>query len=161
MGLNVVRKGILATVVGLLAAGLMSPTAMASTTQPDQDSLQEADQTASQAVIVSSDAAVAAASPYFRIFYGENCYSGGTSGRAYFGYNSGEAWINDRFESAGAGYNQLIRQNAASVWVVSGQLLLSRDGGYSWRSYFGTSGGVCFNLDNSGMRNQNTNWMMK
>jgi hypothetical protein len=110
----------------------------------------------------SGDSArAAAAQPYFRIFYGQNCYSGGTGSRAYFGTNAGEAWINDRYNEGGAGNGQYIRKNAASVYVANGRFLLSRDGGYSYRTFASLSGGTCFNLDSATFRNQNTNWIMK
>lgn len=115
-----------------------------------------------EATSSSGDSArAAAAQPYFRIFYGQNCYSGGTGSRAYFGTNAGEAWINDRYNEGGAGNGQYIRKNAASVYVANGRFLLSRDGGYSYRTFSSLSGGTCFNLDSATFRNQNTNWIMK
>ncbi|OAN30828.1 hypothetical protein A4X17_04525 [Plantibacter sp. H53] len=151
------------TIAALGLAGLLvggSPATAAERTVPSTS--EKSPLAFTEATSSSGDSArAAAAQPYFRIFYGQNCYSGGTGSRAYFGTNAGEAWINDRYNEGGAGNGQYIRKNAASVYVANGRFLLSTDGGYSYRTFPSQSGGTCFNLDSATFRNQNTNWIMK
>jgi hypothetical protein len=111
-------------------------------------------------VPVADGDAGALATPWFRIYFGQNCASGGTANHYYPGYNAGEAWINDTFNdssSGSSGYGQTIRNNAASVLVNSAAVWISSDGGFSFTAY-NTSGSQCFNLGDRGQRNANTNW---
>jgi hypothetical protein len=162
---GVLRKlliGVSATIVSgaLMLAG--TTTASAAVVEPPSP---ESDQARANSALFAADAQVAAeattaASPYFRIFYGQNCYSGGTGSRYYLGYNSGEAWINDKFNEGGVGNGQYIRQNAASVfvWAGTGHLWLSTDNGYSFAGSYSATG-TCYNLGTN-MRNRNTYWMV-
>ena len=104
-------------------------------------------------------AAFASGTPSFQIYYGQDCK---TSYRTYSYATNYEAWINDRFNgytpkvaSSGYGYGQLIRDNAASIFVSSGTVLI-----YAAENpifpYYGYTFG-CHNFDNQ-QRNQNTGW---
>lgn len=111
------------------------------------------------------DATTLQDSSSFHIFFSPNCAGGrpGSANRYYPGLNSGEAWINDRFDDAtagAAGYGQLIRQNAASISVSNATVWISADGGYSF-SAFSSRGFTCFNLGDRGLRNRNTNWITR
>lgn len=113
-------------------------------------------------VIYDDSDATDAVLSYFRIFYSPDCARGGSASRSYYGLNSGEHWINDRFNnSAGlSGYDQIIRQNAASILVYNAAVWISGDNGYSW-TLFNSRSSTCFNLGDRGLRNRNTNWVTR
>ena len=103
--------------------------------------------------------AQAAATPAFEIFYGLDCSAGKTASRIYTGANAGEQWISDRFNSTrwgSPGNGQLIRENAASVYVSNGALTINWDRNGAWLGPRTT--GACFNLGTT--RNSNVNWVL-
>jgi len=112
----------------------------------------------SPASATSNDSMAAAETPSFEIFYGPNCT--GSASRIYSGFNRGEAWINDTFNTTrfgAAGYGQKIRDNAASVYVNNAQLWILGHGAL-WETLYGW--GECFNLADYGLRNQNTQFQL-
>ena len=106
--------------------------------------------------------ASAAPAPSFEIFYSPDCSAGASASRSYDGYNAGESWINDTFTSSrfgGAGFGQLIRNNAASIYVANAYVSIRNSDGAGWG--YGSpsvSAGQCFNL-NVNLRNRNTDWV--
>ena len=95
--------------------------------------------------------------PEFFIYYSPNCTN---AYRFYLGANSGENWINDRFNegSGSPGYNELIAYNAASVWVAAGTWVqIDYDNAY--QSFFiqKSSTARCVNLSPA-TRNDNYDW---
>lgn len=117
---------------------------------------------ASVVVSLVGAAPAQAAAKGFTIYYSPNCAG---ASRYYPGLNSGEAWINDRFDSSifHQGYGQGIRQNAASIQIPYGTTVfisfyqLDRYGNHNWRYSSFTGGGFCVNFD-SFQRNGNIDW---
>ncbi|WP_285116328.1 hypothetical protein [Leifsonia sp. fls2-241-R2A-40a] len=106
--------------------------------------------------IVGAAPAEAASTPAFEIFYSPNCNAGVSASRVYTGLNSGEHWISDTFNSkqwGAAGYGQLIRNNAASIWVSSATVNIFPSSA-TYATY--RSAGQCFNLNE--LRNRNVVW---
>jgi len=104
----------------------------------------------------ASPAVAASAPPAFEIFYSPNCNAGVSASRVYTGANNGEHWINDTFNSTqwgSAGYGQLIRNNAASLWVSYATVNVFPSS-ETYRSFRST--GQCFNLGD--IRNRNVAW---
>lgn len=111
---------------------------------------------AATALLGAAPAHAAAATPAFEIFYSPNCSAGGSASRVYTGLNSGEHWINDTFTSrqwGSAGYGQLIRNNAASIYVSNATVNIFPSS-ETYRAFRST--GQCFNLDD--LRNRNVAW---
>jgi hypothetical protein len=111
------------------------------------------------AILVGASPAQAA-TPWFEIFYSPNCGAGKSASKVYLGANSGERWINDKFDNknfGSAGYNQNISHNAASVYVRYGWFTINYDSNQAWQLPYTT--GACFNLP-SWVRNYNRNWTM-
>ncbi len=99
-----------------------------------------------------------AATPWFEIFYSPNCGAGKSASKVYVGTNSGERWINDRFDNANfgtAGHGQLIVNNAASIYIYHAGVQINYDQNRWWGAESIT--GQCFNLE-GGPRNANRNW---
>ena len=97
-----------------------------------------------------------ASTPFFYIYYSPDCTN---AFRDYTGANSGERWINDRFDQGYGepGYNQLIAYNAASVWVPSGTWLdINFDSNQAFQIGY-SHPGQCYNLP-SAIRNYNYDW---
>lgn len=134
-----------ALVTGLLAVGLMSSSATAS---------------ASAKLDAGKGAVAFAATPGFEIYYSPNCTN---ASRQYLGQNFGEWWINDTFNrttSGSAGYGQKIRNNAASVRLYSASLWIASasDMQTGKASFYKSAAYGCFNLEPSGLRNNNVWW---
>lgn len=108
--------------------------------------------------VVPVSPAQASSTLAFNIFYSSNCTG---AWRWYPGPNSGEAWINDTFNSGSGlgGYGSLIRNNAASIQLAPNTLvLISSNGGSTWKPYASGASSTCINLSSQGQANQNTNW---
>lgn len=139
--------------IGLAA---ISTPAVASTGGPDATSRT---QERSIPDASASQAAAAAVTPAFEIYYSPNCTG---ASRYYSGQNFGEWWINDKFNltnSGSAGYGQKIRNNAASVklynaslWVATAAEMASSAGTVK----FYREGNGCHNLGTT--RNANVWW---
>jgi hypothetical protein len=108
-------------------------------------------------LLISTPAKAATPPPAFEIFYGLDCAAGKTASRVYTGSNPGEAWVNDTFNSTkwgSAGAGQLIRRNAASIYISYASVTINWDYNQAWMS--GRRTGVCMNLGY--MRNNNLDW---
>ncbi|OQJ63052.1 hypothetical protein B5P24_08630 [Clavibacter tessellarius] len=108
---------------------------------------------------VTGASSAQAVGPAFEIFYGPDCSGGGTASRVYTGINQGEAWIDDTFDKTtwgSTGSGQLIRNNAASIYVSHANVALYLDGS-SYIGWDAQASGACFNLTD-GIRNHNTRW---
>jgi hypothetical protein len=106
--------------------------------------------------LVVAAPAQAAAVPAFEIFYSPDCNAGASASRVYTGANSGEHWINDTFNSrqwGSKGYGQLIRNNAASMWVSNATVNIFPSS-QTYTAFRST--GRCFNLND--LRNRNVAW---
>ncbi|MFE4469263.1 hypothetical protein ACFRFH_10630 [Leifsonia sp. NPDC056824] len=115
---------------------------------------------ASVVVSLVGAAPAQAAAKGFTIYYSPNCAG---ASRYYPGMNSGEEWINDRFNSSPIhqGYGQGIRQNAASISIPYGTTVsiafYRYENGHNWRYASFAGGGFCVNFD-SFQRNGNMSW---
>ena len=102
-----------------------------------------------------------AAEKGFTIYYSPNCTG---ASRYYGGLNSGEAWINDTFNSSpfAVGYGQHIRSNAASIVVPYGTTVYIHfsvlyNGVWTGTDKTFVGGGFCVNFGDL-ERNGNLNW---
>jgi len=107
-----------------------------------------------QGTVPAPDSSKATPLPAFIIYYGLNC---ATAGRFYQGINAGEKWINDTFTYrlySSVGYGQLIRKNAASIYVYPSSVITVN---------YGDSNDIVSEDDSEGchnlyLRNSNTSW---
>lgn len=108
--------------------------------------------------LVGAAPAQAATTPYFEIYYSPNCTN---ASRTYIGTNTGEAWINDRYNiwAGSIGYNQLIAYNAASVWIGPNTFLTINYDSNQALQFSKSSTSRCENLS-AAYRNYNRNWQV-
>jgi hypothetical protein len=110
--------------------------------------------------LTGATSAQAANWPAFEIFYGPNCGGGQTSSHVYSGVNFGEGWVSDTFNTSGygtTGRGQLVRNNAASIYLSHATVRIYTDGNSSAIAWEQSSGAGCFNFPD-GVRNHNTQW---